>query len=109
MFFFLVWLWDCVNSSADCARYYGPIIGILATGASAAALDVLTGVAAEFLLNLGRTLRFLCDKYAQTMTPEVCMRTSFVYLTLTILGNHSACAFRKRNHTHTRSGTVYQG
>ncbi|KAI5986876.1 hypothetical protein EDD15DRAFT_2470606 [Pisolithus albus] len=39
-------------------------------GASSGALDVLTGVASEFLLNLGRTLRFLCDKYAHTMTSE---------------------------------------
>ncbi|KAI6007732.1 hypothetical protein F5J12DRAFT_830397 [Pisolithus orientalis] len=39
-------------------------------GTSNAALDDLTGVASEFLLNLGRTLRFLCDKYARTMTPE---------------------------------------
>ncbi|KAL4079299.1 hypothetical protein J3A83DRAFT_4208682 [Scleroderma citrinum] len=39
-------------------------------GASGAALDVLTGVTSEFLFNVGRTLRFLCDKYAQTMTSE---------------------------------------
>ncbi|KAI6168663.1 hypothetical protein EDD17DRAFT_1529032 [Pisolithus thermaeus] len=39
-------------------------------GASSGALDVLTGVASEFFLNLGRTLRFLCDKYAHTMTSE---------------------------------------
>ncbi|KAG9312248.1 hypothetical protein JVU11DRAFT_7549 [Chiua virens] len=39
-------------------------------GTSASTLDVLTGVTSEFFLNVGRTLRFLCDKYAQTMTPE---------------------------------------
>ncbi|KAI6009863.1 hypothetical protein EDC04DRAFT_2772287 [Pisolithus marmoratus] len=39
-------------------------------GASSTSLDVLTGVASEFFLNLGRTLRFLCDKYARTMTSE---------------------------------------
>lgn len=39
-------------------------------GASGGALEVLTAVASEFLLNLGRTLRFLCDKYAHTMTSE---------------------------------------
>jgi transcriptional activator SPT7 len=41
------------------------------TGSSQAALDVLTGVTAEYLLNVGRTIRFLCDKYSATMTPEV--------------------------------------
>lgn len=40
-------------------------------GTSASSLDVLTSVTSEFLLNVGRTLRFLCDKYAKTMTPEV--------------------------------------
>jgi len=40
-------------------------------GTSASTLDVLTGVTSEFLLNVGRTLRFLCDKYAKSMTPEV--------------------------------------
>ncbi|KAG1716473.1 hypothetical protein ID866_677 [Astraeus odoratus] len=39
-------------------------------GTSSAALDVLTGVTSEFLFNVGRTMRFLCDKYAQTMTSE---------------------------------------
>lgn len=45
-------------------------------GASASALDVLTSVTSEFLLNVGRTLRFFCDKYAKTMTPEVRMSRS---------------------------------
>lgn len=40
-------------------------------GTSASTLEVLTGVTSEFLLNVGRTLRFFCDKYAKTMTPEV--------------------------------------
>ncbi|KAH0829043.1 hypothetical protein J3R83DRAFT_2498 [Lanmaoa asiatica] len=39
-------------------------------GTSTSTMDVLTGVTSEFLLNVGRTLRFLCDKYARTMTPE---------------------------------------
>ncbi|KAH8110536.1 hypothetical protein DFH11DRAFT_1514277 [Phellopilus nigrolimitatus] len=37
---------------------------------SRAALDVFTGVAAEYLFNVGRTLRYLCDKYSQQMTAE---------------------------------------
>ncbi|KAF8132050.1 hypothetical protein EV363DRAFT_1449731 [Boletus edulis] len=39
-------------------------------GTTASSLDVLTGATSEFLLNVGRTLRFLCDKYGKTMTPE---------------------------------------
>ena len=41
------------------------------TGSSQTTLDVLTGVTAEYLFNVGRTIRFLCDKYSKTMTPEV--------------------------------------
>lgn len=35
------------------------------------ALDVLSSVTAEYLLNVGRTIRFLCDKYGNQMTAEV--------------------------------------
>ncbi|KAF7350023.1 SAGA complex protein [Mycena venus] len=38
-------------------------------GTSAVALDVLASVASEYL-NVGRTIRYLCNKYSQTMTPE---------------------------------------
>ena len=31
---------------------------------------MLTGVATEFFCNVGRTMRFLCDKYSEQMTPE---------------------------------------
>jgi len=41
-------------------------------GTSKVALDVLTTVTSEYLLNVGRTIRFLSDKFGQTMTPEVC-------------------------------------
>lgn len=34
------------------------------------AQDVLAGVAAEYLFNVGRTMRFLEDKYAKKMSPE---------------------------------------
>lgn len=40
-------------------------------GTSKIALDVLTGVASEYLLNVGRTIQFLSDKYANKMSPEV--------------------------------------
>ena len=40
-------------------------------GTSKVALDVLSSVTAEYLLNVGRTIRFLCDKYGNQMTSEV--------------------------------------
>ncbi|PFH47106.1 hypothetical protein AMATHDRAFT_68424 [Amanita thiersii Skay4041] len=39
-------------------------------GTSKAALDVLSGVATEYLYNVGRTIKFMSDRYSQTMTPE---------------------------------------
>ncbi|KAF7308941.1 SAGA complex protein [Mycena kentingensis (nom. inval.)] len=39
-------------------------------GTSKVALDVLASVTSEYLLNVGRTLRFMSDKYGKTMTPE---------------------------------------
>ena len=41
-------------------------------GSSKAALDVLAGVTSDFLFNVGRTIQFLSEKYANKMTPEVC-------------------------------------
>lgn len=40
-------------------------------GTSKMALDVLSSVTAEYLQNVGRTIRFLCDRYGNQMTPEV--------------------------------------
>ncbi|KAH7911321.1 hypothetical protein BJ138DRAFT_1150946 [Hygrophoropsis aurantiaca] len=58
--------------ASDCLRWMdGKILEHVGfQGSSSIALDVLTGVASEFLLNVGRTLRFLCDKYSNSMTPE---------------------------------------
>ncbi|KAF8999060.1 hypothetical protein BDQ17DRAFT_1427970 [Cyathus striatus] len=39
-------------------------------GASASALDVLTGITTEYLLNVGRTIKFLVDMYGARMTSE---------------------------------------
>ncbi|TFK33829.1 hypothetical protein BDQ12DRAFT_727456 [Crucibulum laeve] len=39
-------------------------------GTSSAALDVLCGVTSEYLLNVGRMMRFMSDTYSNTMTPE---------------------------------------
>ena len=35
------------------------------------ALDVLADVTSQYLLNVGRTIRFLSDKFGKAMTPEV--------------------------------------
>lgn len=43
--------------------------------------EVLSGVASEYLLNVGRTIQYLSNKYAKKMTPEVC---SFLHLSLFI-------------------------
>jgi hypothetical protein len=88
-------------------------------------MDVLTGVTSEFLLNVGRTLRFLCDKYAKTMTPEVRMSRSakncqqgaglglgvwhrdeqeegMLTLSMMWLGNHSTYPLRIWDHEDSR-------
>ncbi|KAJ6472676.1 hypothetical protein C8R47DRAFT_1145847 [Mycena vitilis] len=39
-------------------------------GTSSLALDVLASVTSEYILNVGRTMRYMCDKYSLTMTPE---------------------------------------
>jgi transcriptional activator SPT7 len=39
-------------------------------GTAKSALDVLTGVTSEYLLNVGRTIKLLSDKFANKMTPE---------------------------------------
>ncbi|KAG9050026.1 Transcriptional activator spt7 [Tulasnella sp. UAMH 9824] len=39
-------------------------------GASKAALNVLTAAAADYMMNLGKTLRLYADKHGQQMTPE---------------------------------------
>ncbi|KAJ3563494.1 hypothetical protein NP233_g8906 [Leucocoprinus birnbaumii] len=39
-------------------------------GTSQVSLDVMSGVMAEYISNVGRTIKFMSDKYAGTMTPE---------------------------------------
>ncbi|KXN81596.1 Transcriptional activator spt7 [Leucoagaricus sp. SymC.cos] len=39
-------------------------------GTSRVALDVMSGVLSEYISNVGRTIKFMCDKYSGTMTPE---------------------------------------
>jgi hypothetical protein len=61
-------------------------------GTAKSALDVLAGVASEYLLNVGRTITFLSDKFAHTMTPEVifCSTVIVVLMFTTTAGNHSS-------------------
>lgn len=49
-------------------------------GTSKVALDVFADVAAEYLMNVGRTFQYFCDNYSQQMTGEVCSLSS-LYLT----------------------------
>ncbi|KAH8103455.1 hypothetical protein BXZ70DRAFT_925723 [Cristinia sonorae] len=47
-------------------------------GSSKMALDVLSGVAADFFLNIGRTIRFLSEKHANRMSgEEIILHTLF--------------------------------
>ena len=46
-------------------------VSTLFAATSKVALDVLADVTSEYLLNVGRTIRFLSDKFGKTMTPEV--------------------------------------
>ncbi|KXN87079.1 Transcriptional activator spt7 [Leucoagaricus sp. SymC.cos] len=39
-------------------------------GTSQIALDVMSGVLSEYISNVGRTIKFMCDKYSGAMTPE---------------------------------------
>ncbi|KAG6888372.1 hypothetical protein C0995_008808 [Termitomyces sp. Mi166 len=60
------------EAATDCMKWMGRKVleHVGFQGTSQVALDVLSGVASDFLLNVGRTIRFLSDKYAATMTPE---------------------------------------
>lgn len=49
-----------------------PALRFIIIGSSSRALDMLTHVAGEFIMNMGRTLRFLSDQKPLNMTPEVC-------------------------------------
>ncbi|KAK7691944.1 hypothetical protein QCA50_005349 [Cerrena zonata] len=61
-----------VEHADDCLHWMGTKVlehaGFQAS--SKAALDVLAGVASDYLLNVGRTISFLSEKYAKKMTPE---------------------------------------
>ncbi|KAJ7184086.1 hypothetical protein C8R46DRAFT_1208327 [Mycena filopes] len=64
---------DMGGTNADrCMRWMGGKVLEHAgfQGTSTIALDVLASVTSEYLLNVGRTIRYLCDKYSQTMTSE---------------------------------------
>ncbi|KAL6305105.1 hypothetical protein BKA93DRAFT_230818 [Sparassis latifolia] len=60
------------ENADDCLHWMGSKVLEHAgfQGTSKAALDVLASVTSEYLLNVGRTIHFLCDKYADKMTSE---------------------------------------
>ncbi|KAI0074871.1 hypothetical protein K474DRAFT_1499959 [Panus rudis PR-1116 ss-1] len=60
------------RNADDCLHWVGTKILEHAgfQGSSKAALDVLAGVASDYLLNVGRTIHYLSEKYARKMTPE---------------------------------------
>jgi hypothetical protein len=66
----------------------------LAIGTSKIALDMLTGVASEYLSNVGRTIQFMSDKYGKKMSPEVGLEYttlgSIILHIYSVPGNHSA-------------------
>ncbi|KAJ6469019.1 SAGA complex protein [Mycena vitilis] len=64
---------DVGGANADkCMRWMGSKVLEHAgfQGTSSLALDVLASVTSEYILNVGRTMRYMCDKYSHTMTPE---------------------------------------
>lgn len=79
----------------DCLHWMGTKVleHVGFQGTSKIALDVLSSVTSEYLMNVGRTIRFLCDKYAQKMSPEV---SSLVYSKLSV----AEFVFRKLFCTH---------
>ena len=74
-------------------------------GSSKAALDVLAGVTSDFLFNVGRTIQFLSEKYANKMTPEVRISP----LTPTNLGLRDLKSQEIILHTLFESGTTRIG
>ncbi|OSC97569.1 Bromodomain-domain-containing protein, partial [Trametes coccinea BRFM310] len=60
------------ENADDCLHWMGSKVLEHAgfQGTSKMALDVLASVTAEYLFNVGRTIRFLCDKYGNKMTAE---------------------------------------
>ncbi|KAI0800213.1 hypothetical protein C8Q74DRAFT_1363991 [Fomes fomentarius] len=60
------------ENANECLRWMGGKVLEHAgfQGTSKIALDVLSSVTAEYFFNVGRTIRFLCDKYGTQMTAE---------------------------------------
>lgn len=63
-------------------------------GTSRIASDVLSGLTSEYLMNVGRTMRFLCDKYARKMSAEVGHHLLATWIVSDVgPGNYSAHSF----------------
>ena len=61
-------------------------------GTAKSALDVLVGVASEYFYNVGRTIMFFSDRFANNMTPEVRFARvpRFRLVFIVISGDHSS-------------------
>ena len=62
------------------------------SGTVKSALDVLAGVTSEYLLNVGRTVALLSDRFAHNMMPEVRVSSNIIIVLMStiITGNHSS-------------------
>ncbi|KIY67539.1 hypothetical protein CYLTODRAFT_490531 [Cylindrobasidium torrendii FP15055 ss-10] len=60
------------RSGEQCLRWMGTKVLEHAgfQGTTKSTLDVLASVASDYLYNVGRTIKFLCDKHGSTMSPE---------------------------------------
>lgn len=70
-------------------------VGARLEGTSQVALDVLAGVMSEYLSNVGRTIKYLCDKRPATMTAEV----NIIHL---VVGFRNMTKFLSRKLFYTR-------
>lgn len=96
---------DCMQWSMDKVLEHSGF-----QGASKIARNVLADTASEYLLNIGRTLRFLVDRFGKTMNPEVsflCVNHGTCISSHHPSGNHSTRIVREWSLEDPRPGKVY--
>lgn len=72
-------------------------------GTSKVALDVIAGVTSEYLMNVGRTIRYLIDKHGHSMSAEV-SRVIFAQVVMLTVSRKSFCT-RCSNPAYLKSRT----
>jgi hypothetical protein len=72
---------------------------------------VLNDVAADFLMNVGRTMRYMADHFSKSMTPEVCLTLLLNVIPFSFYraGNNFTCIIRVWDNTRPGIRTVHQG